>query len=54
MTVIDFRAAYATQPPAADKPLDFDLTPAERDAAAQAQAQLRFEAAVRSLRERGE
>jgi hypothetical protein len=51
---IDFRAAYATQTTPSDKPLEYNPTPEERDVAAQAQAQLRFDAAVRSLRERGE
>lgn len=51
---IDFRATYATPAPAANKPLEYKPTPAELKDAAWAQAQLRFDAAVRSLRERGE
>lgn len=47
--LIDFRDAYAKPIPAG--PIDFDLTPAERERAAMDQAQLRFDAAVRSLRE---
>lgn len=49
--LIDFRDAYAKPIPAG--PIDFDLTPAERERAAMDQAQLRFDAAVRSLREAG-
>jgi hypothetical protein len=48
---IDFRDAYAA--PLPDGPIDLDLTPAEREQAAMDQAQLRFDAVVRSLRERG-
>jgi hypothetical protein len=40
---IDFRATYATPLPA-DGTLPFDLTAQEREAAAFAQAQLRFDA----------
>lgn len=47
--LIDFRDAYAAPIPAG--PIDFDLTPAERERAAMDQAQLRFDAVVRSLRE---
>ena len=47
--LIDFRDAYAAPIPAG--PIDMDLTPAERERAAMDQAQLRFDAAVRSSRE---
>lgn len=43
MTIIDFRAAYATPLPA-DGTIPFDLTAKERDDAVFAQAQLRFDA----------
>jgi hypothetical protein len=43
MNVIDFRATYATPLPA-DGTIPFDLTAKERDDAAFAQAQLRFDA----------
>ena len=47
--LIDFRDAYAA--PIPDGPIDLDLTPEERERAAMDQAQLRFDAVVRSLRE---
>ena len=47
--LIYFRDAFAAPIPAG--PIDLDLTPAERERAAMDQAQLRFDAAVRSLRE---
>ena len=47
--LIDFRESYAAPIPAGS--IDMDLTPAERERAAMDQAQLRFDAVVRSLRE---
>lgn len=48
MNVIDFRATYA-KPIPADGAIPFDLTAQEREAAAFAQAQLRFDARRSSL-----
>ena len=48
MNVIDFRTTYATPLPA-DGAIPFELTAQEREAAAFAQAQLRFDARRSSL-----